>query len=247
MALALVTGASRGIGKSIALELGKRGSNVIVNYAGSQQAAEGVVKELEGMGVKAMAVKADTSDPAQVDAMFKAIAESFDEPISVLVNNAGITRDTLVMRMKFDDWKSVIDVNLGGVFLCTQAAAKVMLKKRAGRIINISSVVGQIGNPGQANYAAAKGGVIGMTMSNAKEFAGRGVTVNCVCPGFIESDMTAELNAEYMEEVKKMIPLGRLGLASEVAGMVAFLAMDPACNYVTGHCFNVDGGIAIGA
>ena len=191
--------------------------------------------------------QADTSDQEAVQAMYKTVASEFDEPVSCLVNNAGITRDTLMLRMKYDDWKAVIDVNLSGVFLCSQEAAKVMLKKRSGRIINISSVVGQIGNPGQANYAAAKGGVIGMTMSNAKEFAGRGVTVNCVCPGFIESDMTAELNAEYMDEVKKMIPLGRLGLPSEIAGMVAFLALDPAANYVTGHCFNVDGGIAIGA
>merc|ERR1711966_303328 len=242
MSLVLVTGASRGIGKAIALELGKRGANVVVNYAGSKDAAEAVAKEIEGMGVKAMAVKADTSNPDEV----KAIADSFDEPISALVNNAGITRDTLVLRMKLEDWKAVIDVNLSGVFICSQEAAKVMLKKKAGRIINISSVVGQIGNPGQANYAAAKGGVLGMTKAMAKEFATRGVTVNSVCPGFIESDMTAELNAEYMDEVKKMIPLGRLGYASEVAGMCAFLALDPACNYVTGHSFNVDGGIAIG-
>lgn len=247
MELAVVTGASRGIGKAIALDLAKRGCNVVVNYAGSKDSAEAVVKECMSMGVKAIAVQADTSKQDQVDAMFKTVAESFDEPVSVLVNNAGITRDTLMLRMKFDDFKAVIDVNLAGVFLCSQAAAKVMLKKRSGRIINISSVVGQIGNPGQANYAAAKGGVIGMTMANAKEFAGRNVKVNAVCPGFIESDMTAELNAEYMEEVKKMIPQGRLGKASEVAGMVSFLALDPAADYITGHCFNVDGGIAIGA
>lgn len=246
MSLVLVTGASRGIGKAIALELGKRGANVVVNYAGSKDAAEAVAKEIEGMGVKAMAVKADTSNPDEVNAMFKTVADNFDEPISALINNAGITRDTLVLRMKYEDWKAVIDVNLAGVFLCSQQAAKVMLKKKSGRIINISSVVGQIGNPGQANYAAAKGGVLGMTKAMAKEFATRGVTVNSVCPGFIESDMTAELNAEYMDEVKKMIPLGRLGYASEVAGMCAFLALDPACNYVTGHSFNVDGGIAIG-
>jgi len=246
MELIVVTGASRGIGKAIALELGKRGANVVVNYAGSKDAAEAVAKEIEGMGVKSLAIQCDTSDPAQVKEMFKTIDTSFDEPISCLINNAGITRDTLVLRMKFEDWKAVIDVNLAGVFLCSQEAAKRMLKKKAGRIINISSVVGQIGNPGQANYAAAKGGVLGMTKAMAKEFATRGVTVNSVCPGFIESDMTAELNAEYMEEVKKMIPLGRLGYASEVAGMCSFLALDPACLYVTGHSFNVDGGIAIG-
>lgn len=247
MELAVVTGASRGIGKSIALELGKRGCNVVVNYAGSKDAAEAVAAEINGMGAKAIAVKADTSNADDVKAMFKAAADEFDEPVSVLINNAGITKDTLMMRMKESDFMDVININLKGVFLCSQEASKVMLKKRAGRIINISSVVGQIGNPGQANYAAAKGGVIGMMMSNAKEFAARGVTVNCVCPGFIESDMTAELNEEYMTEVKKMIPMGRLGKPSEIAGMVSFLALDPAADYITGHCFNVDGGIAIGA
>eukprot|EP00285_Hemiselmis_virescens_P014366 CAMPEP_0173388340 /NCGR_PEP_ID=MMETSP1356-20130122/10674_1 /TAXON_ID=77927 ORGANISM="Hemiselmis virescens, Strain PCC157" /NCGR_SAMPLE_ID=MMETSP1356 /ASSEMBLY_ACC=CAM_ASM_000847 /LENGTH=304 /DNA_ID=CAMNT_0014345223 /DNA_START=1 /DNA_END=915 /DNA_ORIENTATION=+ len=247
MELAIVTGASRGIGKAIALDLGKRGCNVVVNYAGSKDAAEAVAKEICDMGAKAIAVKADTSSQDDVKAMFKRAAEEFDEPVSVLVNNAGITKDTLMLRMKEEDFMAVININLKGVFLCSQEASKVMLKKRAGRIINISSVVGQIGNPGQANYAAAKGGVIGMMMSNAKEFAARGVKVNCVCPGFIESDMTAELNAEYMDEVKKMIPMGRLGKASEISGMVSFLALDPAADYITGHCFNVDGGIAIGA
>merc|ERR1719393_763197 len=246
MSLVLVTGASRGIGKAIALELGKRGANVVVNYAGSKDAAEAVAKEIEGMGVKAMAVKADTSNPDEVNAMFKTVADNFDEPISALINNAGITRDTLVLRMKYEDWKAVIDVNLAGVFLCSQQAAKVMLKKRTGRIINISSVVGQIGNPGQANYAAAKGGVIGMTMSNAKEFAARGVVVNTVCPGFIETDMTDTLPEDYLKKVSEGIPLKRLGKPEEVSSMCKFLALDPAVNYITGHTFNVDGGIAMG-
>mmetsp|Transcript_10202 Transcript_10202/g.15089 ORF Transcript_10202/g.15089 Transcript_10202/m.15089 type:complete len:179 (+) Transcript_10202:552-1088(+) len=178
--------------------------------------------------------------------MFKTSVEAFGT-VDVLINNAGITKDTLVMRMKPDMWQSVIDVNLSGVFYCTQAFFKVASKKRTGRIINISSVVGQIGNPGQANYAAAKGGVIGLTMSNAKEFATRGITVNCVCPGFIATDMTSELSEEYLKQVSEGIPLKRLGKPEEVAGMCRFLALDPAADYITGHTFNVDGGIAIGA
>lgn len=166
--------------------------------------------------------------------------------VDVLINNAGITRDTLVMRMKAAQWQDVIDVNLSGVFYCTQAFFKVASKKRTGRVINISSVVGQIGNPGQANYAAAKGGVIGMTYSNAKEFSSRGITVNAICPGYIESDMTAVLDDAYLEKVSAMIPLGRLGKPEEIAGMTRFLALDPAADYITGHTFNVDGGIAIG-
>lgn len=166
--------------------------------------------------------------------------------IDVLINNAGITRDTLVMRMKPEMWQQVIDVNLSGVFYCTKSFFKIAAKKRTGRIINISSVVGQIGNPGQANYAAAKGGVLGMTKANAKEFSSRGVTVNCICPGFIATDMTAELDEAYLKKVSEGIPLGRLGKPEEVAGMTRFLALDPACDYITGHTFNVDGGIAIG-
>jgi 3-oxoacyl-[acyl-carrier protein] reductase len=177
--------------------------------------------------------------------MFKQIVDVYGT-CDVLVNNAGITKDGLVARMKPEQWQSVIDVNLSGVFYCTQAFFKIASKKRSGRIINISSVVGQIGNPGQANYAAAKGGVIGLTMSNAKEFAGRSVTVNCVCPGFIASDMTAVLDEEYLAKVSEGIPLKRLGKPEEVAGMTRFLALDPACDYITGHTFNVDGGIAIG-
>jgi len=178
--------------------------------------------------------------------MFDKAVEAFGT-VDVLINNAGITKDTLVMRMKPQQWQDVIDTNLSGVFYCTQAFFKIASKKRSGRVINIASVVGQVGNPGQANYAAAKGGVIGLTMSNAKEFAGRNVLVNAVCPGFIASDMTAELSEEYLKTVSAAIPLKRLGDPEEVAGMVRFLALDPAAGYITGHCFNVDGGLAMGS
>lgn len=178
--------------------------------------------------------------------MFKQAIDAFGT-IDVLVNNAGITRDALVLSMKPEQWQAVIDTNLSGVFYCTQAFFKLASKKRTGRIINISSVVGQIGNPGQANYAAAKGGVLSMTRSNAKEFSSRGITVNAVCPGFIESEMTAVLGEEYLAKVIRDIPLGRLGKPEEVAGLTRFLALDPAAAYITGHTFNVDGGIAIGA
>jgi len=244
----LVTGASRGIGAACALELGKAGCKVVVNYAGSKGPAEEVVAQIKAMGGEsdAVAVQANVADEADVIAMFKTAMDTFGR-VDVIVNNAGITKDGLVMRMKAEQWQSVIDINLTGVFFCSKEAFKIMAKQRKGRIINMASVVGQIGNPGQANYAAAKGGVLGLTMANAKEFAARKVTVNAVCPGFIASDMTDELPAEMLEGVKKMIPLGRLGEVSEVAGLVKFLALDPACNYMTGHTFNVDGGIAIGA
>lgn len=181
-----------------------------------------------------------------IKAMFDTIVEKFGT-CDVLINNAGITRDNLVIRMKPEQWQDVIDINLSGVFYCTQAFFKVASKKRTGRIINIASVVGQIGNPGQANYAAAKGGVLGMTKACAKEFATRSITVNAICPGFIESDMTAVLDEAYLKTVSENIPLKRLGKPSEVAGMARFLALDPAADYITGHEFNVDGGIAIGA
>jgi 3-oxoacyl-[acyl-carrier protein] reductase len=185
------------------------------------------------------------SNPETIKILFEKAVEAFGT-VDVLVNNAGITRDTLVLRMKPDQWQAVIDTNLSGVFYCTQAFFKLVSKKRTGRIINISSVVGQIGNPGQANYAAAKAGVIGMGKANAKEFGARGITVNTVCPGFIATDMTAELDEAYLLKVTEGIPLKRLGKPEEVAGMVRFLALDPACDYITGHTFNVDGGIAIG-
>jgi len=243
----LVTGSSRGLGKAIALDLGKAGQKVVINYVsdGSKEGAEATVEEIKGLGGDAIAVQADSSNPEAIKGMFAEIVDKFGT-CDVLINNAGITKDTLVARMKPEQWQSVIDINLSGVFYCTQAFFKVAAKKRTGRIINISSVVGQIGNPGQANYAAAKGGVIGLTKSNAKEFAARSVTVNCICPGFIASDMTAVLDEAYLEKVSEGIPLKRLGKPEEVAGMARFLALDPACDYITGHTFNVDGGIAIG-
>jgi len=193
-----------------------------------------------------VAVQADMSTTDGVKGLFKATAEAYDDPVGVLVNNAGITRDTLVLRMKEAQWNDVINTNLNGVFFASQAAAKAMMKARKGRIINIASVVGKIGNVGQANYAAAKGGVIAMTMSMARECAPRGVTVNAVAPGFIASDMTAELPEAIVEGVMKNIPVGRFGKPEEVAGLVKYLALDDSALYITGHCINVDGGIAIG-
>jgi 3-oxoacyl-[acyl-carrier protein] reductase len=244
----LVTGSSRGLGKAIALNLGKAGQKVIINYVsdGSKASADAVVAEIKALGGDAFAVQADSSNPETIKILFEKSVEAFGT-VDVLVNNAGITRDNLVMRMKPEQWQAVIDTNLSGVFYCTQAFFKLAAKKRTGRIINIASVVGQIGNPGQANYAAAKAGVIGMGKANAREFAARGVTVNCVCPGFIATDMVAELDEAYLAKVTDGIPLKRLGKPEEVAGMVRFLALDPACDYITGHTFNVDGGIAIGS
>ncbi|KAL9191508.1 hypothetical protein ACHAXT_001214 [Thalassiosira profunda] len=246
----LVTGASRGLGAAIALELGKAGQKVVVNYAGSKDKAEEVVAAVKAAGGDAIAVQANCADQGDIKAMFKTIVDEFGT-CDVLVNNAGITKDGLIMRMKPGQWQDVIDINLTGVFYTTQEFFKLASKKKlsegAGRIINISSVVGQMGNPGQANYAAAKGGVIGLTMSNAREFPSRGVTVNCVCPGYIQTDMTDELPDAVKEAVVSTIPLARMGKPEEVAGMTRFLAIDPAAAYITGHCFNVDGGMAIGA
>lgn len=239
--VAVVTGGGRGIGKAIALALGKAGCKVVVNYSASAAAAEEVVAQIKQAGSDAIAVKADISSNDEVTAMFKAVVEAYGT-VDVLVNNAGITRDTLVLRMKPDQWNAVINTNLSGVFFCLQEAAKIMLKKRTGKIINISSVVGLIGNPGQANYASAKAGVIGMTKACAKEFGTRGVTVNAVAPGFIESDMTENLP---LDEIKKMIPLQRLGKTDEIAGLVKFLALDPASDYMTGCVLSIDGGIGM--
>jgi 3-oxoacyl-[acyl-carrier protein] reductase len=240
--VAIVTGASRGIGRAVAIALASEGAKVAVNYASSSQAADAVVAEIEGMGSESIAVQADVGQAEQVDALFNAVMEEWGR-IDVLVNNAGIARDTLLIRMKLEDWQAVIDLNLTGVFLCTKAASKVMLKQRSGRIINVTSVVGEMGNPGQGNYSASKAGVIGFTKSIAKEVASRGITVNAVAPGFITTDMTADL--KLGEEVLKMIPLGRYGQPEEVAGLIRFLAADAAAAYITGQVMNVDGGMVM--
>ncbi len=240
--VALVTGASRGIGRAIALELAAAGAEVVVNYAASATAAEAVVVAITAAGGRAYALAADVSVEEQVDALVKAVLERSGR-LDVLVNNAGITRDGLLLRMKTSDWQSVIDLNLTGVFLCTRAVSRSMLKARSGRIINITSVVGLVGNPGQANYSAAKAGVIGFTRSTAAEFASRGITVNAVAPGFIATDMTSELN---QEPILAAIPLGRMGQPEEVAGAVRFLAADPAAAYITGQVLQVDGGMVMG-
>ncbi|OCQ92854.1 3-oxoacyl-[acyl-carrier-protein] reductase [Nostoc sp. MBR 210] len=240
--VAIVTGGSRGIGKAIALELAKYGSSVVVNYASSSTAADSVVAEITSVGGQAIALQADVSQAEQVEALINATTEKFGR-VDILVNNAGITRDTLLLRMKPEEWQAVIDLNLTGVFLCTRAVSKLMLKQRSGRIINITSVAGLMGNPGQANYSAAKAGVIGFTKTVAKEFATRGITVNAVAPGFISTDMTSNLS--NTEEILKFIPLGRYGQPEEVAGMVRFLAADPAATYITGQVFNVDGGMVM--
>ncbi|MEH2246574.1 3-oxoacyl-[acyl-carrier-protein] reductase [Nostoc sp.] len=240
--VAIVTGGSRGIGRAIAIELATQGAIAVVNYASSSAAAEAVVAEITAAGGQAIAIQADVSKSDQVDALVNAVIEKFSR-VDILVNNAGITRDTLLLRLKPEDWQAVIDLNLTGVFLCTRTVSKIMLKQRSGRIINITSVAGQIGNPGQSNYSAAKAGVIGFTKSVAKELASRGITVNAVAPGFIATDMTSDLN--NTEDILKYIPLGRFGQPEEVAGMVRFLAADAAAAYVTGQVFNVDGGMVM--
>jgi 3-oxoacyl-[acyl-carrier protein] reductase len=241
--IAIVTGGSRGIGKAIALELGKHGATVIVNYNQSAEAANAVIEEIKAAGGAGMAFQADVSDAEQVENLFKTVTKEYGQ-VDILVNNAGITRDNVIMMLKPDDFDAVINTNLRSAWLCSKAASRAMMKKRYGRIINITSVVGIAGNGGQTNYSASKAGMIGLTKSLAKEIASRNITVNAVAPGFIETDMTSELSEDLMKRAIEAIPLGRQGKAHDVAKAVAFLASDDA-EYITGQVLVVDGGMVM--
>lgn len=238
--IALVTGASRGIGAAIALELAKQGATVI-GTATSSQGAEKISQVLSQAGGQGLGMALDVNDAAQVEATLKSISEQFGD-ITILVNNAGITRDTLLMRMKDEDWDDVISTNLKSVYRMSQAVLRPMMKARQGRIISISSVVGHMGNAGQTNYAAAKAGMAGFTRSLASEVGSRGITVNCVAPGFIDTDMTRELPEEHRNKLLERIPLGRLGKVEDVAAAVAFLA-SPVASYISGETIHVNGGM----
>lgn len=240
---AVVTGASRGIGRAIALELANEGAQIVVNYSGSVQHAERVVEEIQALGGQAIAVQANVADTDSVQQLMKTAIDTFGS-IDILVNNAGITRDNLLMRMKDDEWDDVINTNLKGVFLCTKAVTRQMMKQRAGRIINISSIVGVAGNPGQANYVAAKAGVIGLTKTTAQELASRNILVNAIAPGFITTEMTDALPVDLKEAMLKQIPLAKLGQPEDVAKAVAFFASSNA-NYITGQTLHIDGGMVM--
>ena len=238
---ALITGGSRGIGRAIAIELSKQGANIVITYISNEANAKEVIAEVEKNNVKGLAIKADVSHEKDVNDMIEIVNNEFGL-VDVLVNNAGITKDNLLLRMKSEEWDDVINTNLRGVYLCTKAVARGMLKKKSGKIVNIASVVGISGNAGQGNYSASKAGVIGFTKSIAKELGSRGINVNAVAPGFVETDMTNILNDKIKDEMINSIPLKRAGKPEDIANVVAFLCSEKA-DYITGQVINVDGGM----
>ncbi|MBA5851694.1 3-oxoacyl-[acyl-carrier-protein] reductase [Clostridium sp. cel8] len=241
--VAIVTGASRGIGRAIALKLAEEGANIVINYRNNSDSLNEIVKEIEKLGSKAILVPGDVSIFNDAKNIIEKAVEKFNT-VDILVNNAGITKDGLILRMKEEDFDKVIEVNLKGAFNCIRHVAPIMLKKRSGKIINISSVVGITGNAGQANYSAAKAGIIGLTKSTAREFAGRGINVNAVAPGFIKTSMTEVLPDKVKESILSTVPLKRIGLPSDVAEAVSFLASSKS-DYITGQVINIDGGMVM--
>ena len=238
--VALVTGAGRGIGKAIALALAKDGADLVISDIDLDSATE-TAEEVKGLGRDAIALKADVSNSAGVEEMFQAIIDKFGK-IDILINNAGITRDGLLIRMKDEDWNLVLKINLDGAFYCSRAAGKLMMKQRSGRIVNIASIVGVMGNAGQVNYSASKAGLIGLTKSSARELASRGVTVNAIAPGFIDTAMTQALNDKVKEKLMEQIPMGRLGTAEDIANSIRFLVA-PEASYITGQVLHINGGM----
>ncbi len=241
--IALVTGGGRGIGQAIATTLAAAGATVVINYRGNAEAATATVETITAQGGQAQAIQADVSVPADVERLFTTLLAQYGQ-LDILVNNAGITRDMLLLRMSDEDFDAVLHTNLRGVFLCTRAALRTMTRRRSGRIINIASVVGIMGNAGQANYAAAKAGILGFTRATAREIGSRNITVNAIAPGYIETEMTATIRPEARQALLASIPLGRLGTPADVAALACFLA-SPAASYITGQTFVVDGGLVM--
>jgi len=240
---AIVTGAARGIGRAVALNLAESGVSLVLNYYQNEEAALGLVKEIDALGGRCVLVQGDVSNPGDAQKLIDSALENFNE-LDILINNAGINKDNLLIRMKEEEFQRVVDINLLGTFYCTKYASKIMMKKRFGRIVNVSSVVGIAGNAGQSNYAASKAGIIGFTKSVAKELATRNITVNAIAPGYIKTDMTDRLSEEQKDRILSRVPLGRFGLPEDVANMVNFLISDKA-DYITGQVFRIDGGMEI--